>query len=260
MSTAGAIAVPFGAPSIAPPAHSAGAVSTGAPAPSSPAISMPFAASSVANGAAAPVASIPTNGATSPAGSIPMNGAATSSVAPPALGGGFEEFELVEDEEGMDLLRELEVELGLDAGRKNLLEPVDRATSPGELARAYFQMRLYDKALEQLELLKAHGPLDADSQWLIGRCLFQQGELADAVRCYQTVLNRNDLTTSQELEVLFDLGLAYEAQSEYNLALDLFEEIASIDETFREKEVQARLAEIAARLTSGRAGSVQTAR
>lgn len=156
----------------------------------------------------------------------------------------FELDELIDDEDGgLDLVEELELELGMDlVPDKVLTEKLDSAGQAGELAQAYFKMRLYDDALKELEVARGRESLNFELQFLSARCHFGLGNIAETVRWFQRILNRTDLSETQELEALFHLGQAYEAQGEPGLAIDLYEEITSINKEFRQTEVQERIA------------------
>jgi len=168
--------------------------------------------------------------------------------------------EMSDDSEGgLDLWKELEQELGTERPSSGGAQQIERLTRALELARAYFQMRLYDEAVRELERSRELGPMSVEAQWLMGQCHFRRGDLSEAIRWYQNVLNRTDLSEHQELEVLFELGLTYEAQGEHRLALDLLQELAGVNPKFREKEVQDRIADNSSRLTPGVAGTQQTA-
>lgn len=169
------------------------------------------------------------------------------------LFGGDSNDELVDDdnsdgEGGMDLAEELQ-DLLLTTSEVRRPDPPDPTRRSLELARAYIQMGLTDAAITELEKCRAQGPLGIEAMRMLGTCHFKRGAFADAVYWYQAVLNRNDLTETQELEALFELGLTYEAKQDFQRALDLFEEIASLNEHFRRAEVQSKVAAVMSRLS-----------
>ncbi len=170
-----------------------------------------------------------------------------------------ESAELVEDDESeLDLVSEIEHELGEEVAPD--LEAMKDTSRALEVARAYYDLGLYDEALKELEQLAGDAEEEVGVSWLRARCLFQKGRTPEAIRLFQATLNRTDLTETQELSIMYDLGLAYEAQGEYVLAFELFDEIYSINQHFRHKEVGAKLAELSARVSGGNKGSVGSAR
>lgn len=182
------------------------------------------------------------------------------------LFGGEGDGDFVDDEapsegdEGMDMAQELQMELLMSTGELRRPETMDRTPRALELARAYLHMGLIDAAFKELEKCREQGPLGIEAMRLMGQCHFKRGDYADAVYWCQSVLNRNDLTETQELEALFDLGQTYEVQGDLQHALDLFEEIASLNEHFRRGEVAARVAAVSSQLESARRGAATSAR
>jgi len=169
------------------------------------------------------------------------------------LFGGDGADELVDDEVsdgegGLDLAEELQ-DLLLSTREVQRPEAPDPTRRALELARAYIQMGLTDAAVNELEKCRAQGPLGIEAMRMLGFCHFKRGAYADAVYWYQAVLNRNDLTETQELEALFDLGQTYEAQQDFQRAFDLYEEISGLNEHFRRAEVSARVAAVMSRMS-----------
>ncbi len=196
--------------------------------------------------------------------SRPVEAPPPPALAPDGEAGVFafqESAELVEDDEAeLDLVSEIEHELGDQEDSPEALEMLRQRSSSVELAQAYFQLGLFDEALKELDNVGPNAQESASALWLRGRCRFQKGEVPEAIRLFQATLNRTDLSETQELSVLFDLGLAYEAQGNFALALDLFDEIYSINEHFRHREVGAKLAELTARVPGRKKGSMGSAR
>jgi tetratricopeptide (TPR) repeat protein len=146
---------------------------------------------------------------------------------------------MVDDWDGaIDLARELEFEF--DASPKALVREVDKATTPFELARAYFEMSLFEEALEELEKARREESLSVEAQTLVARCRLARAELPEAIRQLQSILNRTDLSEKQELEVLYELGQAYEVAEQFKPALEIYEEILGLNDAFRPNDVRQR--------------------
>jgi tetratricopeptide (TPR) repeat protein len=156
--------------------------------------------------------------------------------------------ELLEDEDELDLASEIERAL-IDPESEQPANDTTEQVRSLELAHAYYQMGLYDDAIQEIRQDLSNSSDSAEALWLLGRCQHRKGEVKEAIHLYQTVLNRTDLSETQELAILFDLGLAYEAHEEYALALELFDEIVSIDEHFRESEISSKIAELSSRIS-----------
>lgn len=79
----------------------------------------------------------------------------------------------------------------------NLEKVIYNAAAPAEyitesrrkLAEVYFDLKDYDRAQGQLRELAAENPKDLDSLFLLGRCYYQQGYLADALRTWQQIID-----------------------------------------------------------------------
>ncbi len=156
--------------------------------------------------------------------------------------------ELVDGGDSFDLIHELELELGVESVSLTENSAADKVTRAIELADAFYHMHLYREALKELELCRGDAQGDFRFAMLHARCHFKLDRLDEAVRLLQAILNRNDLKEEEELEALFELAAVYEAQHEFQMALDLLEEISGVNAAFRTDEVRKRMENLAARL------------
>ncbi len=103
--------------------------------------------------------------------------------------------------------------------------PIEEYQTHYDLGIAYSEMGLHDDAIAELEpLVTTFAPVGALKH--LGRAYLTTGHAAKAVSCFKRALYVEDLRDSDELEVLFALGEAYERLHDPLEALYYYERLA----------------------------------
>jgi len=169
-----------------------------------------------------------------------------------------------EEEEYVDLARELEAELAAEeeslveeaTGKgqgEALLEEVFREFQRGvaeqlseedsdthfNLGIAYKEMGLLPEAIGEFEIASKDPAFFLESCSMIGVCYVEQGLFEQAAAWYRKALELEDLPDATRLALTYDLAAALEAAGDDIQALELYSQVAEQDPSFR--DVRARL-------------------
>ncbi|MDH5676089.1 MAG: tetratricopeptide repeat protein, partial [Myxococcales bacterium] len=123
-------------------------------------------------------------------------------------------------------------------GVKDQVDLSDTATHY-DLGIAYVEMGLHDEAIEEFKLCLDHGDTACTAQTMIGLSYVAKGEMAPAVAHFEQALAVPACTPSQQLDLLFELGNAYDLLGKASDALIYYEQVEERDANFR--DVQARI-------------------
>lgn len=168
-----------------------------------------------------------------------------------------------EAEEYVDLAAELEEEMAAEealvneaAGSRDSeadLEDVFREFQKGvaeqlseedadthfNLGIAYKEMGLLPEAIREFQISSRSEDFFVEGCSMIGICYSEQGMWEQAASWYSKALTATDLSPQAGLGLKYDLALALESSGDQGGALELFQEILSIDPTFR--DIQERI-------------------
>lgn len=93
------------------------------------------------------------------------------------------------------------------------------------LGTAYYEKKMYDKAIEQVRFLLAADPYRWDNYLLLGNIMKEKGDFDQAKEAYKKSL----ILYPQAWEVFNNLGLVYAMEGEAAKALDAFKKAVSIN-------------------------------
>ncbi len=102
-----------------------------------------------------------------------------------------------------------------------------------QIAQSFFQSGMYDKALVNLDEIRAAGEIKPMLVEMKGNCLVKLGRFADALRILPEGLVQS-ISEKGKLGMRYLLALAYQGQGDYRNALIQLEMIVRIDETYRD--------------------------
>ncbi len=157
------------------------------------------------------------------------------------------------DQEFDSLLDEMADVIGHEVGGAAPTEggpaPAARSASPSlDLGLGYFEVGLYEEALRELETALDGGADPARARLYVGRCQSKLGRHNEAVDQLQQGLTVGGGDEGTELELMFALGEAYQAQGELAVAHETYQEVARRDAGFLSDEVAQRVAALAVEL------------
>jgi tetratricopeptide (TPR) repeat protein len=177
---------------------------------------------------------------------------------PESVGAERPEELFAEEEDYIDLARELEQELAAEeamveeaTGRgkgEALLEEVFREFQRGvaeqlseedsdthfNLGIAYKEMGLLPEAIGEFQISARDAGFFVESCSMIGVCYLEQGLFEQAAQWYRKALSTPDLSPETKLALLYDLGSSLEAGGDESEAVSVFTEVAGIDPSFRD--------------------------
>ncbi|HEV8322475.1 MAG TPA: tetratricopeptide repeat protein [Myxococcota bacterium] len=118
-----------------------------------------------------------------------------------------------------------------------------------DLAIAYKEMGLIDAAVEEFHVVLDAGYKNVDCWQLIGLCMAEKGEVAQAVGAFKSGLAVEGINSQEQIGLYYELGATYDTQGDVREALYYFESVERKDPTFR--GVRSRAAALRARLAGG---------
>ncbi len=185
-----------------------------------------------------------------------------------AVAGEPEELFADEDESYVDLAKELELEMAEEeamvdeaTGRgkeEALLEEVFREFQKGvaeqlsdadtdthfNLGIAYKEMGLLPEAIREFQVSSRDPKLFIECCSMIGVCYVEQGMWGQAAEWYERALAIPDISEDARMALRYDLAAVFESSGEPERALDIFEDIAAANPTYR--DVTSRLSGLSA--------------
>ncbi len=119
--------------------------------------------------------------------------------------------------------------------------PPEEGETHFELGMAYFSMGIYSEAINSFEICRQGHYREVESLKFIGQCYMAQGRLEEALASFQEALEVPEITFDERLDILFELGLAYEQNNQSSLALEIYQQVANINPTYRQvqEKIQA---------------------
>jgi tetratricopeptide (TPR) repeat protein len=191
--------------------------------------------------------------------------AESSSRAPADIEGdasGFGDFDF-DDSEMQALANQLSRELGggedLDLDFDPLagldLEGFDdfdeTPKSAFELGKDYYENGSYEDAREELQRAVDAGEELVPALEMLGITCRRLRDFRSAVECFRRLLADRLVSGMDQLRVLFEIGVTYEAAGNRRSAYKVYKRIVGADPTFRDGEVQNRLSSLELELGMG---------
>jgi tetratricopeptide (TPR) repeat protein len=142
--------------------------------------------------------------------------------------------------------REDEVKDVFEQFKRGVAQQIDAgdADTHFDLGVAYKEMGLIDDAIAEFEIARESPEREAIAQTMIGHCYMQGGQSTDAINAFKRGLYAEHKTTTEELDLYYELGNAYLSLSDPKEALYYFQKVAKRSPDFR--DVRTHIAAIEA--------------
>lgn len=160
-------------------------------------------------------------------------------VAPPAVAESFPSKHPRPPERGpvagsSDLVSSAAME-GLELSPEPGVSPIDKDSETHyHLGIAYKEMELYDYAITEFELASSASSMKFDCCIMLGNCYLEKGDYNKSIEYYKTCSRLPGLTKEKLARLQFNLGLAYEASGMVSAAIDTFNLVLRLDNSFSE--------------------------
>lgn len=107
------------------------------------------------------------------------------------------------------------------------------------LGIAYKEMELFDYAISEFEQAASNPFIKFDCYIMLGSCFLEKGDNAEAIQQFKEAAQIKGLTKEKLVRLHFNLGLAYEANGMLSQAIETFNQVLKLDQSFL--EVQERI-------------------
>jgi len=180
---------------------------------------------------------------------------------------GFGDFDF-DDSEMQALAKQLSQELGEDAGEELDIDVeddddplagldlddfggLDATRSAFELGKDYFEAGSYEDARLELQRAVDDGQELVEALELLGITSRRLRDFRSAVECFRRLLADRLVSGADQLRILFEIGVTYEAAGNRRSAYKVYKRIVGADPDFRDGEVQNRLGSLELELGMG---------
>ena len=102
------------------------------------------------------------------------------------------------------------------------------------LGIAYKEMELFDYAISEFETASSNPSMKFDCTIMLGGCFQEKGDNEKAIDYYKMASGIKGLSTDKLARVHFNLGVAYEASGRVSEALETFQYVLKLDQSFAE--------------------------
>lgn len=102
------------------------------------------------------------------------------------------------------------------------------------LGIAYKEMELFDYAISEFELASSSSTMKFDCYIMLGDCYMEKGDYSRSIEYYRTCSKIPGLPKEKLARLHFNLGLAYEASGMVSAAIDTFNLVLKLDQSFSE--------------------------
>lgn len=184
---------------------------------------------------------------------------ASGSREPESVDEGFGDFDF-DDSEMQALAKQLSRELGGDGGEELEIDveeeddddplagldlddfgSLDATRSAFELGKDYFEAGSYEDARLELQRAVDDGQELVEALELLGITSRRLRDFRSAVECFRRLLADRLVSGADQLRILFEIGVTYEAAGNRRSAYKVYKRIVGADPDFRDGEVQNRL-------------------
>ena len=100
------------------------------------------------------------------------------------------------------------------------------------LGVAYKEMELFDYAITEFELASSTSTMKFDSYIMLGNCYMEKGDYNKSIECYRMSSKIEGLSKEKLAWLHFNLGLAYEASGKVSEAIETFNLVLRLDQSF----------------------------
>jgi tetratricopeptide (TPR) repeat protein len=108
------------------------------------------------------------------------------------------------------------------------------------LGVAYKEMELFDYAVTEFELASSAPSMKFDSYIMLGNCYLEKGDYSKSIEYYKISSKIQGLSKDKLAWLHFNLGLAYEASGKILEAIDTFNLVLKLDDSFAEAKEKIR--------------------
>jgi tetratricopeptide (TPR) repeat protein len=108
------------------------------------------------------------------------------------------------------------------------------------LGIAYKEMELFDYAISEFELAASNPSIKFDCCIMLGSCFLEKGDNAQAIQRFKEAAQIKGLTKEKLVRLHFNLGLAYEANGMLSQAIETFNQVLRLDQSFSEAQERIR--------------------
>jgi len=148
----------------------------------------------------------------------------------------FEDGGDVYDKTGQEEIQSVE-EL-FEEFKKGVSEQIDEGDfeTHYDLGIAYKEMGLLEEGILEFEKARKERGRYLECTTLIGACYIELGRTEDAIDHFENALKTPNLNDPEIVALKYELALAYQGLGELDKALQLFKEIQSVDQAYRDLE------------------------
>lgn len=104
------------------------------------------------------------------------------------------------------------------------------------LGIAYKEMELYDYAISEFELAASSPGMMSDSYIMLGNCYMEKGDYNKSIEYFKMSSEIQGLPEEKMARLYYNLGLAYEANGMISEAIDTFNHVLELDQSFTEAQ------------------------
>jgi tetratricopeptide (TPR) repeat protein len=104
------------------------------------------------------------------------------------------------------------------------------------LGIAYKEMELYDYAVPEFELALSNPSMKFDCYIMLGSCFLEKGDYDKSIEYYKTASQMTGLPDDKLARLYFNLGVAYESSGMISEAMNAFNQVLKLDQTFQEAQ------------------------
>lgn len=108
------------------------------------------------------------------------------------------------------------------------------------LGIAYKEMELFEYAISEFEQAASNPFIKFDCYIMLGSCFLEKGDNAEAIQRFKEAAQIKGLTKEKLVRLHFNLGLAYEANGMLSQAIETFNQVLRLDQSFSEAQERIR--------------------
>ena len=108
------------------------------------------------------------------------------------------------------------------------------------LGIAYKEMELFDYAITEFELASSSPTMKFDCYIMLGNCYMEKGNYNKSIEYYKMSSEIQGLSNEKLARLHFNLGLAYEANGMVSEAIETFNLVLKLDQSFAEAKEKVK--------------------
>ena len=135
---------------------------------------------------------------------------------------------------------QFEVQSDVAPGEIDVPSPDKDSEMHYHLGIAYKEMELFDYAISEFELASSSPSMKFDCCMMLGNCFTEKGDYSQAIQSFKNASQIKGLTNERLVRLHFDLGQAYEANGMFSEAMESFNVVLKLDQSFSEAQERIR--------------------